>query len=553
MTRFNGGIAIGDKETITSVYNQNGLNSSYRFGYGLNIHDEPSKVSSLPKPINVLTGTAGGVQTLNDEIRWFVNGQPYINAVFAYSSGGKIYKEDSNGVWTLLRTAPDSVGQGMVVFNNYLYYVQRNQIGRYGPLDTNPLFTDAWQTGLNDTSLLGFAPCKVFGFGFAVGHGNMVGFYGNNINITFSAYVTYTAGQIVSYGGAFYTCILGYTSTTTTPDLDAVHWAVATISSPPFQWTNAAITLPYGTHCMSMTRIEQYLAIGTTGSNSVFDNENGYIFMWDGSSPQWNFFNNIEQGSNNALENYRNQPLSINGSQGIIYLGYDPFVKVHQLPKLPITEKVQVYPGAITSWKGKVYIGFGAASTDPNFVRGVYAWGAKVNAYPDALSCDFLISTGNTSNTVQITAVCGMGNSLYIGWRDGNTVGIDKVTYNNAPQSSRLDFMIFDESKISQEKKADTIQIYHSALNPGESISIYYRVNRTNDPTAPYETTPIFTHSYSAGDQDPTITRWSPATSNIPRFNELELGVGIGVSTTTTPYVYGVSLKYDDLSNEGKL
>lgn len=556
MTRFNGGIAIGDKETITSVYNQNGLNSSWRFGTGVNVHDEPSKFSALPKAINVFSGSYGS-GVLQDEPRWIVNGHPYVNAVFMYGSLGRVYQEDSTGNWAYLHTVPSSVGNGMVVFNDYLYCIADTMISRYGPLDGTPVWTDSWQTGLTSTNALGFAPARVFGFGFAVGHGANIGFYGNNITVSFQANTAYALNQVISYGGQYWQCILAYSTgaigSAVTPDADATHWTNFSSNTPPFQWTNSAIQLPAGTYVTSLDRIEQYLAIGTTGSTSVFDNENGYIFMWDGSSPQWNFFNNIEQGSCNALVNYRNQPLSVNGSQGMVYLGYDPFMKVHQLPKLPITGAVQVYPGAVTSWKGKVHIGFGANSSDPNYTRGVYAWGAKVNAYPDALTCDYLISTRNSGSTVQVTACAGMGNSLYIGWRDGNSVGIDKVTYNNPPQTiGRIDFLIFDDGRLPQQKQAQTIQVYHSALRPGESVSVYYRVNRTDTASYPFDTVAASTHSYSASDSEPNVTRFNPgplSSGDPSRFNELEIGVSVGCGTTT-PYVYGVSMLYDDLREE---
>lgn len=555
MTRFNGGIAIGDKETITSVYNQNGLNSSWRFGYGVNVHDEPSKFSALPSSKNVLSGTYVSGPVLQDEPRWIVTASPWASAVFMYGSLGNIYQEDASGNWTLVR-ATGSVGQGMCVYNDYLYYVQDTRIGRYGPLDGNAQWNDSWQTGLNSTNALGFAPALPFGFGMAVGHGSSVAFYGGNIDIPFSAGTAYSVGQVVSYAGQYWSCVSAYTPSlgSSAPNADGTHWSWTGTSTPPLQWNLSAIQLPAGVSCMSLARSEQYLAIGTVGSNSVFDNENGYIFMWDGSSPQWNFFNNIEQGSNNFVANYRNQVLSVNGSQGMLYLGFDPFLKVHQLPKIPITGRVQVYPGAVTSWKGGVYIGFGARSSDPNFVRGVYRWGAKVNAYPDALTCDYLISTGNTGSTVQVTACTGLGNALYIGWRDGNAVGVDKVVYSNSPTAlARIDFLVFDDGRVPQQKKADTVVVTHSALRPGESVSIYYRPDRSDLPTAAYLTTPVLTHSYSAGDQEPNVTRWSPATDERPRFYELELGVSIGCAGTTAPEVYGVSMKYDDLVQESKV
>lgn len=492
-SRFNGGIAISDKE---------GIPNSFRFGYGINIHDEPSKITVLPSGSKVIGGNLGDAQTvggtvLNAQVKWIVSGKPFINAVFAFDSNGVIYQEDSVGNWQVLRQVGQSVGQGMGVYNNYLYYVRNTDIGRYGPLDNSPTFTDGWASGLsvaiNNTSQQGFAPALAFGKGIAFGHGSSVAW-----------------------------------------------WDGSTL-------TGARLVLPPAARVMSFCRIEQYLAIGTTGSNSVLDNDEGFVFMWDGASIQWNFFNTIDQGSNNALVNYRNQPLSINGTNGVISIGMDPFLKVHQLPKLPISSSCQVYPGAVSSWKGRTYIGFAANSTDKNFYRGVYSWGAKNNTYQDALNLDFLISTGNYSSTVQVTACKGLGNNFYIAWQDGNAFGIDKVIASNNPQASaRIDFMIFDDNRIPQDKGADTIRVDHSALRTGESISIFTRTNRTDDFTVAK-----VLHSYSVGDLTPRVTKYKPDPS-ILRFSEFEYGVGIGC-TTTSPEIYGVSFKYDDYRDEEEI
>ncbi len=504
MTRFNGGIGIGDKETITSVYNQNGLNSSWRFGTGVNVHDEPSKWSALPKSVNVFSGVYG-TGTFSDEPRWFVDASPYAPSVFMYGSTGKVYQETA-GVWTLIQTVPSSVGQGMCVFDNYLYCVSNTAVSQYGPLDSSPTWNHSWQTGLNDTSKLGFAPCLVANYGFYVGNGNQVSSWGN--------------------------------------------------STGSYVWTASAVSINAIRNVISMVQIEQYVAIGTVSSTSVFDNEKGYVYMWDGVSLTPNYYSPIDMGANNFVANYRNQLLSVNGIQGMIYLGNDPFVKVHQIPFLPISGSFQIYPGAVTTWKGGVYIGAAANSSDPNFVRGVYAWKAKVNSYPDALTCDYPISTGNTGNTVQVTATAGFGNNLYIGWRDGNAVGIDKVVASNAPVSgARINFMIFDDGRVPQQKSAMQLHVYHSPLQAGESVSIYYRTDRT-DGIAPFATTPVVTHSYGipqnpgdTADYHSNVTKWSPDTAHIPRFNELEIGVSVGCAATT-PYVYAVSMMYDDLKEE---
>jgi len=118
--------------------------------------------------------------------------------------------------------------------------------------------------------------------------------------------------------------------------------------------------------------------------------------------------------------------------------------------------------------------------------------------------------------------------------------------------------MVFDDGRVPQDKQTMQLHVYHSALKAGESISIYYRVNRTDGADA-FDTTPVVTHSYgvsqnpgSTVDYHSNITKWSPSTADIPRFNELEIGVSVGCSTTT-PYVYAVSMMYDDLKEEERL
>lgn len=489
--KFNGGLSISDKE---------GIPGSFRSGFGINVHDEPFKFSALPGSVNVLRGKtsqAGGVNTnvQTGSIKWIVSASPWLKAVFAYDENGTLYQENDLGSWNVVRQVSASVGQGLGVYNNYLYYMRNQDIGRYGPLNGSPTFTDSWASGLGvtivDTSVQGFAPVLAFGKGIAFGHGsNLAWFDGTTL-------------------------------------------------------TGQRLVFPPQALVRSMCRIEQYLMIGTIGSTNVFDNEEGFVFAWDGFSVSFNYFNNIDQGSNNCLVNYHNQPLSVNGTSGRIYLGIDPFTKVHQLPGIPITGSCQVYPGAVTSWKGRVFIGFSATSSDPNFVRGLYGWGSKGSMYPDALTCDYTISTGNTGASVQITAAKGLGNALYIAWRDSDTFGVDKVINTNTPiQQSRINFLIFDDKRIPQDKNADTIRVDHSVLRPGESISIYARTNRIGD----YQT-PRIVHTYSANDTKSNETRWRPD-SGSSRFQEFEWGVGISCLSGTSPEIYGVSLKYDDLASE---
>ena len=72
----------------------------------------------------------------------------------------------------LLRTVTNSNGQGLEVFNDYIYYTQNNQLGRYGPLSGVAVFDDNFLTGLEETP--DFAPMVQFLDYVAVCHGNEV-------------------------------------------------------------------------------------------------------------------------------------------------------------------------------------------------------------------------------------------------------------------------------------------------------------------------------------------------------------------------------------------
>lgn len=65
--------------------------------------------------------------------------------ILFYGDTGKIYKRDANGVYTKLRQAPNSHGNGMSYFgeDNFIYYTTDKVIGRYGPVcGTSPQFSD---------------------------------------------------------------------------------------------------------------------------------------------------------------------------------------------------------------------------------------------------------------------------------------------------------------------------------------------------------------------------------------------------------------------------
>lgn len=469
---FNGGISESSKI---------GLQGSCYFNKCLNIFDEPTQITLLPKTVKV------SGETVTDLIKWMVSGTPYDTNKYFYSEGGKIYRETSDGTWSLLRTVANSCGQGFELHDDYIYYTQNTQVGRYGPLSGEATFDDDWQTGLNDTSTTKFAPIKAFKEGLAIGNGNYLGWWDGAI------------------------------------------------------WDQDRLILPPGLNIRSLEVLDEFLVIGTWRGTAITDNEEGYLFFWDGTSTTFNYFIPIPEGGCNALLNSKNRLFSVVGSSGNLFLNYQPFQKIQQLPKMLISNYAEIYPGAVTNWKNISYVGASGATNSTTLEQGVYAWGSKTEKYPEVLNFAFPISTGTTTGTgVKIGAIKGFGNYLYIGWKDGDTYGVDKVTYNGDPYASGFEEgLIFDDETLYGDKKVNVLKAIHLPLATGESVQLHYKINRATN----------YTDGIVNSTKDSTETRLEIPLNN-RRFREFQYKITLATSGTTSPTVTYIGFEFDDLKEE---
>ena len=469
---FSGGVSESEKV---------GIAGSFLFGQKLNILNDPSQMTILPASAKESGSVVTGL------IKWLVPGTPHDTNLYGYDDAGHIYKRTSAGTWTDERTVASSVGQGIDVYNDYLYYSQNTQLGRYGPLSGAVAFTDAFATGLDDTSGSTYAPVKSFKGYIYVGHGN----------------------KLLQTDG---------TTTTVTK-----------------------LTLPVGLNIRCLEVIDEYLVMGTWRGTSITGNEEGYLFLWDGTADNFNYFVKTEDGGVNAILNSRNRLISVLGSSGFIYVNYNPFSKLHQLSKLVIGKYVEVLPGAITSWKGQAIIGFGGNTDSTDIYHGAYQWGSKSDKYPEVLNYAWPISTGTQTGTgVRIGALRGVGNNLFMAWKDGSSYGVDKIANSASPFSSAtMESLIFDDQRNGENKKAVIIKVNHFALVSGESIQIGYKTDRAS--------------SYTTGTANSTVgttkTRLPVDFSNAT-FNEFQFEVILAATGSTSPTVTGVALEYDDLREE---
>ena len=469
VSTFSGGLADDNKL---------GIKGSFYFGEHLNIYDHTSQLTILPKSAKVSSTVVLGL------IKWIVDGRPFIDARFAYDDGGRIYKEDSNGDWSLLQTTSSSHGQGLEVFDNYLYYVQDTQVGRYGPLDGSAAFDDDWQTGLNDTSSIGFAPVKAFLTGVVIGHGDQLAYWDGSV---FSA----TTLQFLS---------------------------------------NANVR--------ALETLDEFLVIGTFRGTDITDNQDGFLYYWDGASTSFNYFSQVKEGGVAALTTSKGRIFSILGSSGSLFMNYQPFNLVQQLPNVTVNDYVDIYPGAISNYHNRVFIGAAANTNSTSFKHGLYEWGSKGDRYQEVLNYSHTISTGSTTGTtVKIGAVAGFGDDLYFSWRDGSTYGVDKVNRANDPYASaQWESLIFGQ--VYRDNKATAVKVTHLPLVNGESIEVGYKINRA----ASYTTT---TNS-TVGDTETRL----PMPVGSDKYREIQLECTLATSGSTSPTVTSISMEFDDLADD---
>lgn len=131
-TNFSGG--------ITTIGEKVGQENSARFIDKLNIFESPDYVT-LSRLTSKISST-----TVDGNVLWMVDASPWNTNRYAYDDQGKIYQINSSDTVSLLRTVSGSAGEGMIVFDNALYYAQGTDWGRYYPLDNSPAFTDAYSS-----------------------------------------------------------------------------------------------------------------------------------------------------------------------------------------------------------------------------------------------------------------------------------------------------------------------------------------------------------------------------------------------------------------------
>lgn len=397
------------------------------FYYGDNL-DLRADLSSLGVQVKT---TKASSTTVTDLPKW-IEHDSVNDKTYAYGDDGNFYAE-SAGTWSGLTTPSTAKGQGMRIWNDYVYLRKTSVIARYGPLSSSPSLTQSWQSSNVQTEN---------------DHGPINEFLGN---------LYFANGRYLA------------------------EWDNTT-------FTYNKITLPIGWKIRSMVVVGEFLAMGGWQGSNVYDYERGFLWFWNGTDSGVSSFIEINEGAVNAMCVINNNLYFVAGSTGNLFHYNGNITPVRQLSTLLLSDDyMEIFPGAMAGHRGDLYIGVAGKTDSADITQGVYSYGRSSKNYPRALNIPNLISSGTkTGVTLKVGAIHPVGpNEFYIGWEDGtSTNGIDLISGTTPYATATWNSLWFDDGEPNLQKEIERIKFTFKPLATDETIDFYYRIDRATSWTS---------------------------------------------------------------------
>ena len=591
---------------MTTVGEKVGETNSARFIKNLNIFEDPSYVT-LSRAATKVSET-----TVDSLVHWICDGSPWNTNRYFYALNGKIFQETSASSWSSLRTVSGGGGEGLLVFDNGLFYAQGTELGKYFPLDNSPAFQDSFSgwwiasqlqdtgggTGATDyvppTSIAETAaalqtftvskdPIKSITINVdVVGTGNWTITLHSLANKTIASKTiangdmivgdnTFTFASVarVRTGESYHihvtsTVADGGVDTNVATDLEGAYYLIqyGTLIDADFHpiiehlngfvignehylgfFDNATfepnkIELAPGFQVRSLSKINEMVIADCWRGQSFEEAEEARRYYWDGIATTFNYFDSLPIIPN-AVKNYKGRLITVMGNRGSLYSNVEEEGEIiDEVPKLARGKKVEVYPGAIDIFEEKLVIGYAASTDDATGLeQGIYEYGTQIEQIARSFNFPYTISTGTTQGlNLKIGCVKSFGKDLYIGWRDGTSYGVDKITAgDSATASGEFEDRIFDGGNTKKEKQAIRLEITFEALTANQSVTPKYKLDRAAS----------FTSGTAAGVGETSVEVFINTL-----FREAEWGFTLASSNGTFPKITGQNFVYDDLSEE---
>lgn len=333
-----------------------------------------------------------------------------------------------------------------------------------------------------------------------------------------------------------------------------------TMTSPgAAEWQQHKLVFPMEYEACGLATTNEFLtvALEKNTSSSTSTPQEGIIAYWDGTSPTYNYFFKVPEGSPYGLHEYKNVIYYYAGGDwwGVVPPSTNP-VKVRRLPSSDTeysgaAAPVVIYPYCAAVRRGIHLMAYPSMTTNTSINYGVYSWGSVDKNYPDSFGYSYLLSTGSTNYSAQNNLTIGMvknfGDTLHVSWRDdvNGGYGIDVITNASTPAvNSSWESLIFDNGFTGKRKKAIRIIADFLSLPSDASFLLKYKLDRASAWTY----SPVFTAAnINTGDGNNHAHLDVSGQQNY--YYEAQIGIDI-TSGTTSPAFTSLCLVYDDMSAE---
>lgn len=220
------------------------------------------------------------------------------------------------------------------------------------------------------------------------------------------------------------------------------------------------------------------LLIGTKVDNRI---AKSLIVRWNTWSVSYDVSDPIPEPGINAFIDADNHILVSCGTNGNIYFYNGSTLEIMRTMKgnFDAGGKVTVHTRATANFKGLPLFGISNVSGNP-MSQGIYSYGNRNAEYPRIVSLDYPISERLEGEFVmegiEIGAIMVAGNDMYVSWKNGSTIGMDKLDYSNKLDGAYITTLYMDISKIY----ADNYKIFtakYATAPEDTSITAEYSKN----------------------------------------------------------------------------
>jgi len=348
------------------------------------------------------------------------------NVATLYMAGyDAIYTVNTAETWAKAHEV--SVNEDIEYFNDYIYYTQNDNVGRYGPLSSSPSWTDTWWTGQSKT---------VYSADF---------------------HPTHTQYDKILIGNGRY---------------------ISTVDSSG-TIEEKALDLPTGFEIVKLTDYSSdYVAILAKKSYGVAVPKvaEAGVFFWDGSSTSWTDYFRIPDVGVYTMINKGGVLYVFHGWLGNITISYFDGQRFRPLKsirrELDAVATPSMRNNSIALHRGKMLLGIeNENATATEWSGGLYSWSAPEGNYAEVLNYLCPPSIGTYDNN--IGCVGTLGNLIFVSWGDpsASTYGVDMA----GPEEDFTGIWesnIMDMGRPDVKKYIDEMRLNFKTITSGHTIAL---------------------------------------------------------------------------------